>query len=168
MRGATLCSGVIVHADGYILTVLYAAGNGAVSVSHDGKNYQGKVVATDAAADLALVKIDAKNLPVVRLGDSDAMEVGDIVIGVGAPFGFEQSVTTGVISYKNRKRKPEVPLLQNTVATDDKNAGAPLVNVNGEVIGIGWAINGNNFVGLGYAVPINAFKQKLQKQIPAK
>lgn len=166
MRGASLCSGVAVDPDGYILGILGATGNGAVNVTLGGKTYQGKVVASDASADLALVKIDAKNLPVARLGDSDTMQVGDFVLCVGAPFGFPQSVTAGIISYKNRKRKLDTPLLQHSVPMDPNNVGSPLVNVEGEVIGLSRSIAGGNFIGIGYAVPINAFKQKLLKQVP--
>ena len=158
-----LGSGVIVRADGYILTnnhVVESADELTVGFS-DGREFRGEVVGADPRTDLAVVKIDAKNLIAAPIGDSDAMQVGDWVVAVGSPFGLEQTVTAGIISAKHRSRgivadgKGYEDFLQTDAAINPGNSGGPLLNLRGEIIGINTAIESRSggFNGIGFAVP---------------
>jgi S1-C subfamily serine protease len=172
IQGAQLASGFIVDSRGYILTALGSLSNGAAVKVAVGAEPQpqraGKVVAVDVASDLALVKIDGANFPVAQLGDSDKARVGEFVVAVGAPFGFSQSVVCGVVSFRARKvGNLETPLLQVSVPFDAGGSGAPLLNAEGEVIGVCRSTRANApFAGNAYAIPINAFQARLQGQIP--
>lgn len=160
-------SGVIVRSDGYILTNDHVVG-GADHVTvklNDGREFSGKVM-RDSKTDLALVKIDASNLPAARLGDSDKTKVGQWAIAIGSPFGLENSVTVGVISAVTREAfvpDPSIPqgvrgyfgLIQTDASINPGNSGGPLVNIDGEVIGINAVIespSGAN-AGIGFAIP---------------
>jgi len=160
-------SGFIVSKDGYILTnnhVVAGADEITVSMS-DGKTYPAKVIGTDPSYDLAVIKIDGKNLPTLKLGDSDKVRVGEWAIAIGNPFGFESSVTVGVISAKNRSIRARDfsfdGFLQTDAAINPGNSGGPLLNLKGEVIGINTAII-PYAQGIGFAIPINMAKQVLQ------
>lgn len=160
-------SGFIVSKDGYILTnnhVVAGADEITVSMS-DGKAYPAKVIGTDPSYDLAVIKIDGKNLPTLKLGDSDKVRVGEWAIAIGNPFGFESSVTVGVISAKNRSIRARDfsfdGFLQTDAAINPGNSGGPLLNLKGEVIGINTAII-PYAQGIGFAIPINMAKQVLQ------
>ena len=164
-------SGVIISADGYILTndhVVRGADEITVTLN-DKKQFKGIIKGSDRVSDIALVKIDANNLPVARLGDSDKVEVGEWVIAVGNPYGYDNTVTVGVISGRKRNlsdgSKEYQDLLQTDAAINPGNSGGPLVNLNGEVIGINTAII--PFAqGIGFAIPVNAAK-KIEAQLQA-
>ncbi len=165
LESAGVGSGVIVSADGYILTnnhVVQNADELEVQLS-DGRRLAGKVVGTDDRSDVAVVKINAKELVPAKLGDSSLMDVGDWVIAVGSPFELDQTVTAGIISALNRSVAilPYEDFLQTDAAINPGNSGGPLVNLRGEVIGINTAINsrtGSN-AGVGFAIPSLMAKQ---------
>jgi serine protease Do len=139
-RGQSLGSGFIISEDGYILTnahVVAEADEVNVRLT-DNREFDAKVVGTDPPTDVALLKIDAKGLPVAPLGNSKNAEVGEWVAAIGSPFGFDNSVTAGIISVKGRTLPDGnyVSFLQTDVAVNPGNSGGPLFNLNGEVIGI--------------------------------
>lgn len=162
-RGGGLGSGMIYRADGLIVTNAHVvAGADTVDVKlNDGRNFKGKVVGSDQRTDVAVVKIEGNNFPIVKFGDSSKVTVGDWAIAVGNPFGLEHTVTVGVISATAR----EVPLnqrspgdyLQTDASINPGNSGGPLCDIYGRVIGINNAIfseSGGN-IGIGFAIPIN-------------
>ncbi len=157
-------SGFIIDASGDILTnahVIEGASQVFVRLS-DGREYKARVVGRDAGGDIALLKIDAKNLKPVRLGNSDRVLPGQWAVAIGSPFGFDHSVTAGVISAVGRALPDEadqryVPFLQTDVAINPGSSGGPLFNVQGEVIGINAQIftESGGYDGLSFAIPIN-------------
>lgn len=158
-----LGSGVIVSEDGYVLTnnhVVADADEVTVSLA-DGRQLKAKIVGTDRATDVALLKLDAQGLIPAPLGDSDSMEVGDWVMAIGSPLGFDQTVTAGIISAKGRQvgvtNGGYEDFLQTDAAINPGNSGGPLVNLRGEVIGINTAIasRSGGFSGIGFAIPVN-------------
>jgi len=156
-----LGSGVIVSADGTILTNAHLVRDAAevrVKLS-DRREFSAKVVGFDAATDIAVLHVDATDLPIVRLGDPRRSQVGDWVVAIGAPFGFENSVTAGIISAKGRSLPGEifVPFLQTDVALNPGNSGGPLFNMRGEVIGINSQIysRSGGYQGVSFAIPID-------------
>jgi serine protease Do len=161
----SLGSGFIIDKEGYILTnnhVVEKAGMIMVKLA-DEKEYQAKVVGRDPRTDLALIKISARgDLPVVRLGDSDALQVGDWVLAIGNPFGLGQTVTAGIVSAKGRVigQGPYDDFIQTDAAINPGNSGGPLFNTKGEVVGINTAIfsQTGGSVGIGFAVPVNLAK----------
>lgn len=165
LESAGVGSGVIVSSEGYILTnnhVVQNADELEVQLS-DGRRLTGKVIGTDDRSDVAVVKINAKELVPAKLGDSSLMDVGDWVIAVGSPFELDQTVTAGIISALNRSVAilPYEDFLQTDAAINPGNSGGPLVNLRGEVIGINTAINsrtGSN-AGVGFAIPSLMAKQ---------
>jgi serine protease Do len=164
-------SGFIVSADGYILTnahVVDDANEVTVKLT-DNREFNAKVIGADKRTDVALVKIDAKNLPVVRIGEAAKAKVGEWVAAIGSPFGLENSVTAGIISAKSRSLPDEnyVPFIQTDVAINPGNSGGPLFNMAGEVIGINSQIYSRTggYMGLSFAVPIEvAMKVKTDLQ----
>lgn len=166
MRGKG--SGFIVTDDGYILTnnhVIDGPDDIKIEVTlSDGSTYPARVIGKDPTFDLAVIKIEAKNLPTVPLGDSDIVEVGEWAIAIGNPFGFESSVTVGVISAKNRSVRARDlnfdGFLQTDAAINPGNSGGPLLNLDGEVVGINTAII-PYAQGIGFAVPVNMARQIL-------
>jgi len=170
MRERSLGSGVIVDPKGYIVTnnhVVEKADRIRVKLMDDPATvtYDATVVGVDKETDLAVIKIDAKKpLPAAKLGNSDAMEVGDWVLAVGSPFGLEETVTAGIVSAKGRNIVPGrqfESFIQTDAAINPGNSGGPLVNMNGEVIGINSAIytNGGGYQGVGFAMPSNTVVQ---------
>jgi serine protease Do len=165
-------SGFIVSADGYILTnahVVDDADEVTVKLT-DRREFKAKVIGVDRRTDVALVKIDAKNLPMVRTGDSSRVKVGEWVAAIGSPFGLENTVTAGIVSAKSRSLPDEnyVPFIQTDVAINPGNSGGPLFNMNGEVIGINSQIYSRTggYMGLSFAIPIDVamkVKSDLQK-----
>lgn len=155
-------SGVIVDSKGIILTnnhVVDGAGKVIVRLQ-DGREFEAKEWKTDPRTDIAIVRIDANgSLPAAKIGDSDAMQVGDWVLAVGAPFGLNETVTTGIVSAKSRGVgiTDREDFIQTDAAINPGNSGGPLVNLNGEVIGINTAISttSGGYQGIGFAVPIN-------------
>ncbi|MGD0091938.1 MAG: DegQ family serine endoprotease [Planctomycetota bacterium] len=158
-------SGLIVSADGYVLTnnhVVSDADNIEVKLS-GGKNYPAKVVGTDRKTDLAVLKIDAKDLIPAQLGNSDNIQIGEWVLAIGNPFNLDHTVTQGIVSAKGRSNvgiTDYEDFLQTDAAINPGNSGGPLVNLHGEVIGINTAIASQtgSFAGVGFAIPINRAK----------
>jgi S1-C subfamily serine protease len=158
-------SGFIINADGEILTnyhVVKGASQLTVKLM-DQKVYKAKVLGTDTRHDLALIKIEAgRKLPTLRLGDSDSLVVGQKVEAIGNPFGFEGTLTTGVVSSLGRDIQTEDENLEGMIQTDAAinpgNSGGPLLDSRGNVIGINTAIYGQGNVGIGFAMPINRAK----------
>jgi serine protease Do len=158
-------TGVIISEDGYILTnnhVVRGSTELTVRLS-DGHEYTGKVIGQDEKTDVAVIKIDAKNLMAAPLGDSDKMQVGDWVLAMGSPFGLDQTVTAGIISAKGRANvgiNDYEDFLQTDAAINPGNSGGPLVNMRGEVIGINTAIASRSgaSAGVGFAIPSNMVK----------
>ncbi len=171
-RGAG--SGVVINADGTILTNHHVI-DGAEKITVqmvDNKTYDAKVVGSDPPSDLAVLKIEAENLPYLTLGDSDKVRVGDIVLAIGNPLGIGQTVTAGIISAKGRRTglsdgSSFQDFLQTDAPINRGNSGGALVNVNGELIGInsqilaGGASGGN--IGIGFAIPSNMAKNVLEQ-----
>ncbi len=158
----SLGSGFIISNDGYIFTnnhVVEKADKIVVKVS-DGKEYEAKVIGTDPKTDIALIKIKPKNsLPVVEIGDSDHVKVGEWVIAIGNPFGLEQTVTAGIVSAKGRVigAGPYDNFIQTDASINPGNSGGPLFSMDGRVIGINTAIVAHG-QGIGFAIPINMAK----------
>lgn len=155
-------SGFIVRSDGYIFTnnhVLEGAERIDVKLK-DGREFQAKLVGTDEKTDVAVVKIEASNLPVVQLGDSDAVRVGQFAFAIGAPFKLDYTFTYGVISGKGRSKLIQTggysiaDYLQTDASINPGNSGGPLCDIDGKVVGMNTLINGLNR-GLGFAIPIN-------------
>ena len=165
-------SGFIVSPDGYVLTNAHVV-DGASEVTvklTDKRDFKAKVVGVDKRTDVALLKIDASGLPFVRTGDAERTKVGEWVIAMGSPFGFENTVTAGIISAKARRLPDEnyVPFIQTDVAINPGNSGGPLFNLAGEVIGINSQIysRSGGFMGISFAIPIDVamkVKDQLQK-----
>jgi serine protease Do len=154
-------SGFIISTDGLILTNAHVVADASeVTVRlTDRRELKAKVIGTDRRTDVAVVKIEARNLPVVRLGDPNKVRVGEWVAAIGSPFGLENSVTAGIVSAKSRTLPDEtyVPFIQTDVAINPGNSGGPLFNLDGEVVGINSSIYSRTggYMGLSFAVPID-------------
>jgi serine protease Do len=165
-----LGSGFVVDSNGYIMTNYHVVSEANTVTVRFGKGteYKAKVVGKDPPTDLALIKIDAGNLPMLELGDSDKIEVGEWVIAIGNPFGLSSTVTVGVVSGKGRTGigiEDYEDFIQTDAAINMGNSGGPLINARGEVIGINTAIvsgSGGN-VGIGFAIPSNMAKLVYQQ-----
>ncbi len=179
-----LGSGVIIDAEGYILTnehVISGADKITVTLP-DGRKFKAEIKGEDARSDLAVIKIDAHNLPVAKLGNSEELRIGDWVVAIGNPFGFalenpEPTVTAGVVSALHRslgraasRGRYYYDLIQTDAAINPGNSGGPLVNLKGEVVGINVAIitTTGGYQGLGFAIPINNAKRILSRLISGK
>ncbi|MCG5030181.1 Do family serine endopeptidase [Mesosutterella sp. OilRF-GAM-744-9] len=157
-------SGFIISSDGLILTNAHVVSDADEIIVRltDDREFKGKVLGYDEQTDIAVVKIDAKGLPVVRLGNSDNVKVGEWVAAIGSPFGLTNSVTAGIVSAKSRNIEENiVPFIQTDVAINPGNSGGPLFNMNGEVIGINSQIfsTSGGSMGLSFAIPINIASQ---------
>ncbi|WP_244073721.1 DegQ family serine endoprotease [Nitrosomonas sp. PY1] len=157
----SLGSGFIISSDGYILTnahVVETADEITVKLN-DKREFVAEIIGTDKKTDIALIKITANDLPKVMQGNPDNLKVGEWVIAIGSPFGFEHSVTAGIVSAKGRSLAQEnyVPFIQTDVAINPGNSGGPLFNMKGEVVGINSQIYSRTggFMGLSFAIPIN-------------
>ncbi len=157
----SLGSGFIISRDGYVLTnnhVVADADEIIVRLS-DRSELQAKLVGADPRSDVALLKVDGKNLPTVKVGSANDLKVGEWVLAIGSPFGFDHSVTAGIVSAKGRSLPNEsyVPFIQTDVAINPGNSGGPLFNLNGEVVGINSQIftRSGGFMGLSFAIPID-------------
>lgn len=156
-----LGSGFIISPDGYILTNAHVvADTDEISVKlTDKREFKARVVGADTYTDIALLKIDATGLPAVKIGQAQALEPGEWVAAIGAPFGFENSVTAGIVSAKGRLLPNEsyVPFIQTDVAVNPGNSGGPLFSMRGEVVGINSMIYSRTggFMGLSFAIPID-------------
>ncbi|MGH7412466.1 MAG: trypsin-like peptidase domain-containing protein, partial [Candidatus Methylomirabilis sp.] len=160
-KSTSLGSGFIINRDGYILTNNHVVQNATeISVKlGDGREFKAKVVGRDPKTDIALIKIDASNLPVIPFGDSDRLEVGEPVMAIGNPFGLNQTVTTGIVSAKGRfiGEGPYDNFIQTDASINRGNSGGPLININGEAVGINSAIFSptGGSIGIGFAIPID-------------
>jgi serine protease Do len=165
-EGKALGSGVVVDAAGYILTnnhVVDKAARLQVKFPGDSNQYEAKIVGTDPATDLAVIHVEGKrNLTPVKIGNSDAVQVGDWAMAIGSPFGFDATVTAGIISAKERTMNDDNSMqfqhfLQTDAAINPGNSGGPLLNMRGEVVGINTAIASRTggYQGIGFALPIN-------------
>ncbi|WP_373387766.1 DegQ family serine endoprotease [Pseudomonas alcaligenes] len=157
----SLGSGFIISADGYVLTnnhVVADADEIIVRLS-DRSELEAKLIGADPRTDVALLKVEGKGLPTVKLGKSDELKVGSWVLAIGSPFGFDHSVTAGIVSAKGRSLPNEnyVPFIQTDVAINPGNSGGPLFNLDGEVVGINSQIftRSGGFMGLSFAIPID-------------
>lgn len=157
----SLGSGFIISDDGYILTNAHVV-DGADEILvrlNDRRELAAELVGSDERTDVALLKVDADALPTLKLGDSDVLRVGEWVAAIGSPFGFDHSVTAGIVSAIDRTlpRDAYVPFIQTDVAINPGNSGGPLFNLDGEVVGINSQIftRSGGFMGLSFAIPIN-------------
>lgn len=157
-------SGVIVDAGGVIVTNYHVVANSEeVDVTlADGRRFTAMLVGADAATDLAVLRIDATELPAAAWGDSDTIEVGEMVWAIGNPFGLDRTLTYGIVSAVGRRGVLESPyqeFLQTDASINPGNSGGPLVDVHGRVVGITTAIVGRNYSGIGFAIPSNTARE---------
>ncbi len=164
-------SGFIISRNGYILTNNHVV-QGADKITvrlHDGREFKAKIIGTDPNTDVALIKINADNLPILPLGDSDKLEVGEWVMAIGNPFGLSYTLTVGVVSAKGRSNvgiTDYEDFIQTDAAINPGNSGGPLINIRGEAVGINTAIftKSGGYMGIGFAIPINMVKA-IEKQL---
>ena len=165
---ASLGSGVVVSAEGHIITNNHVVDQvDEIEIQmHDGKTKKARLIGGDATVDLAVLKIDDPGVKPLPFGDSDAVHAGDFVLAIGNPFGFEETVTDGIISSKGRPNRVDAfgDLLQTNAAINPGNSGGPLINLRGEVIGINTAIisRSGGSQGIGFAIPSNSVKNALE------
>jgi serine protease Do len=159
--GQGLGSGFIISQDGYVLTNAHVvAGDGEVTVrlADAKREFKDKVIGADQRTDIALLKIDATGLPTVKLGKSGALQPGEWVAAIGSPFGFENTITAGIVSATGRSLPAEtyVPFIQTDVAVNPGNSGGPLINLAGEVVGVNSMIYSQTggYMGVSFAIPI--------------
>jgi serine protease Do len=167
-------SGFIVTEDGYILTNNHVVGNATkiVVTLADGKKYNAELVGSDPETDIAVIKIDSRNLPISVLGDSDTLEQGDWVLAIGSPFGLQQTLTAGIVSATGRELRESQynHYIQTDASINPGNSGGPLVNMQGEVVGINTMIltggpmsQGN--IGIGFAIAANTAREVFKKLV---
>lgn len=166
----SLGSGFIISSDGYILTNAHVV-DGADEVTvrlTDKREFKAKTIGADKRTDVALIKIEATGLPVVKLADMSQLKVGEWVVAIGSPFGFDNSVTAGIVSAKGRALPQEnyVPFIQTDVAINPGNSGGPLFNMRGEVVGINSQIysRSGGYMGVSFAIPIDV-AMEIQNQL---
>ena len=159
LRDLGVGSGFIISADGYVITNAHVVKNAdEVTVTlTDKREFKAKVIGADERTDVAVLKIDATGLPKLSMGDSDKVRVGEWVLAIGSPFGFENTVTAGIVSAKSRETGEFVPFIQTDAAVNPGNSGGPLFNTKGEVIGINSQIfsGGGGYLGISFAIPVN-------------
>lgn len=175
LRAQSLGSGVIISADGYILTanhVVAGADEIKVALADGGKEFTAKVIGTDAPTDVAVLKIPAKDLPIVTIADSDKLEVGDVVLALGNPFGVGQTVTMGIVSGLGRtsldiNRGGYEDFIQTDAAINPGNSGGALVDADGRLVGINTAIfsESGGYQGVGFAVPVNLARSVMEQLV---
>ncbi len=166
-------SGVIVSGDGYILTNQHVV-DGAEEINvelNDKRSYAARLIGSDPPSDLAVLKVDDRNLPVLPMGDSDRARVGDVVLAIGSPLGLDQTVTAGIISAKGRSTGLSDGSFEDFIQTDASinqgNSGGALINVAGELVGINSQIlspTGGN-IGIGFAIPVNMAKNVMDQLV---
>lgn len=166
-------SGFLISEDGYILTNHHVVGDAdEIEVTlQDGKKFKAKIIGTDPKSDVALIKIEDEDLPFIELGDSDALEIGEWVIAIGSPFGLQATMTVGIVSAKSRGVgiADYEDFIQTDAAINPGNSGGPLLNIDGQAIGLNTAIVSNSpyggyNVGIGIAIPIN-MARKIKDQL---
>ncbi len=166
---SSLGSGFIISEDGYIITnhhVIAGADEIIVRLS-DRRELVAKVIGSDKRSDVALLKVEAKNLPILETGSSKNLKVGEWVVAIGSPFGFDHSVTAGIVSAKGRSLPSEnyIPFIQTDVAINPGNSGGPLFNLKGEVVGINSQIYSRTggFMGVSFAIPVDVAKRVVEQ-----
>lgn len=155
-------SGFIYSADGFVMTnahVVEGADEVIVTLT-DKREFKAKIIGSDKRTDVAVVKIDAANLPFVRIGDVSRLKVGEWVLAIGSPFNLDNTVTAGIVSAKQRDTGDYLPLIQTDVAVNPGNSGGPLINMRGEVVGINSQIysRSGGYMGISFAIPIDEAK----------
>ncbi len=171
-KSSSLGSGVIVSENGYILTNNHVV-KGADEIKvilYDKREFKGTIVGTDSRTDLAVIKINAKNLPVVRIGESGKLKTGDVVLAIGNPFGLNQTITLGIVSAVGRSNiglADFEDFIQTDAAINPGNSGGALVNTNGELVGINTAIfsTSGGYMGIGFAIPSDMAKSVMESII---
>lgn len=152
-------SGFILSKDGYILTNhhVVAGAEDVIVTLTDRREFNAKVIGSDERTDVALIKIEADDLPAVKIGNVNRLKVGEWVMAIGSPFGLENTVTAGIVSAKQRDTGSYLPFIQTDVAVNPGNSGGPLLNMNGEVVGINSQIysRSGGFMGISFAIPID-------------
>ena len=168
-ESSSLGSGFIISSDGYVVTnyhVIKGADEIIVKLS-DRRELSAKLIGTDKRSDIALLKVEADNLPVLETGSSEKLKVGEWVVAIGSPFGFDHSVTAGIVSAKGRSLPSEnyVPFIQTDVAINPGNSGGPLFNLKGEVVGINSQIYSRTggFMGVSFAIPVDVAKRVVEQ-----
>jgi S1-C subfamily serine protease len=164
-------SGVIVDEDGYIITNYHVVSEAdAIQVQlSDGRRVPASIVGADPMTDLAVLKVDASNLIAAQWGDSDELQVGDLVWALGSPYGLDHSLTFGIVSAKGRRsgsrftRSPYQEYLQTDAAVNPGNSGGPLVNIEGRIVGINAAIFGDSYQGISFAIPSGLAREKYEQ-----
>lgn len=160
-QGAGFGSGFIISEDGYVITNAHVVDNASeITVGlQNRREYMATLVGSDPASDIALLKLDAQDLPVVKIGNSDDLRVGEWVLAIGSPFGFEHTATQGIVSALSRSLPDDtyVPFIQTDVAVNPGNSGGPLFNTDGEVVGVNSQIysRSGGYQGLSFSIPIN-------------
>jgi serine protease Do len=162
-------SGFIVESDGYIITnhhVIDGADQIVVRMA-DRREFEAELIGSDAQSDIALLKVDAEDLPTLELGDSKSLRPGEWVVAIGSPFNFDQSVTAGIVSAKGRSTNQQqyVPFIQSDVAINRGNSGGPLLNMDGEVVGINsWILSSSGgYIGLSFSIPIETANSAVEQ-----
>ena len=162
-------SGFIIESDGYIVTNHHVVDNAdkiMVKLA-DNRQFEAKVIGSDQMSDIALLKIEAKNLPSLKLGDSDKVKRGQWVVAIGSPFSFEQSVTAGIVSAMGRSNGAQqyVPFIQTDVAINRGNSGGPLLNMDGEVVGVNsWILSSSGgYIGLSFSIPMKVVSRTVEQ-----
>lgn len=158
-RPSGVGSGFILSADGYVMTnahVVDGASEVIVTLA-DKREFKAKIIGADKRTDVAVVKIEAKGLPAVKIGNASRLKVGEWVMAIGSPFGLENTVTAGIVSAKQRDTGDYLPFIQTDVAINPGNSGGPLLNMRGEVVGINSQIysRSGGFMGISFAIPID-------------
>ncbi len=160
-EGAGFGSGFIISEDGYVITNAHVVDNATqITVGlNDRREYDATLVGSDPASDIALLKLDVDGLPAVTIGDSEALKVGEWVLAIGSPFGFEHTATQGIVSALSRSLPDDtyIPFIQTDVAVNPGNSGGPLFNTDGEVVGVNSQIysRSGGYQGLSFSIPIN-------------
>jgi len=168
-KRSSLGSGFIISNDGYVITNNHVVKDAEEIIVrlNDRREFVAEIIGTDERSDIAVLKIEGKNLPMLKLGDSSNLKVGEWVLAIGSPFGFDHSVTQGIISAIGRSLPNEnyIPFIQTDVAINPGNSGGPLFNLDGEVIGVNSQIYSRTggYMGLSFAVPINVVKTNYQQ-----
>ncbi|MBV1916035.1 MAG: DegQ family serine endoprotease [Pseudomonadales bacterium] len=168
----SLGSGFIISSDGYVVTNNHVVANADKIIVRlsDRRELEATLIGADSRSDLAVLKIEGRNFPTVKLGDSDKLKVGEWVLAIGSPFGFDYSASAGIVSAKRRSLPNErnenyVPFIQTDVAINPGNSGGPLFNLDGEVVGINSMIysRSGGFMGLSFAIPANVAKEVVKQ-----
>ena len=160
-RGTGFGSGFIISEDGYVITNAHVVDNASEILVglHDRREFKAELIGSDPASDIALLKLDAQQLPTVKIGDSDDLRVGEWVLAIGSPFGFEHTATQGIVSALARSLPNDtyVPFIQTDVAVNPGNSGGPLFNTDGEVVGVNSQIysRSGGYQGLSFSIPVN-------------